>query len=274
VAKTSGDQPYLSFMRIPEMGKKPRHEGILIVSDFAPGHRTVEDILMSRSSIIDWAKIPDHVGNIAFYTEDWFRKRIALYHRYDVKCFPGGVTFEVAEVQGKSEKFFEALKAIGMDGVEVSTDVIEAPTPQRRTHLIRLAKQMGFVVFTEIGKKDPTGLMDVDRAVEEIRQNLEAGSYKVTIENSEVVLMMREDPGRLERIVDRVGLQHLSFELTPAGYPDLAVHLIRRFGPGVNFENIEMMQLIAVDQMRRGMNRAVSYGFLADPKAWPDLGNR
>src|SRR3989475_10393922 len=143
-------------MRIPDMGKKPRHEGILIVSDFAPGHRTVEDILMSRSSIIDWAKIPDHVGNIAFYTEDWFRERIALYHRYDVRCFPGGVTFEVAEGQGKSEKFFEALKAVGMDGVEVSTDVIEAPTPQRRTHLIRPGGQTGLARVTEIRNEGPT----------------------------------------------------------------------------------------------------------------------
>jgi phosphosulfolactate synthase len=266
-----GGRPYLDFLRIPDMGRKPRDRGILIVSDFAPGHRTVEDILATRSEIIDYAKIPDHVGNIAFYDEAWFRERIALYHRHDIKVFPGGVTFEVAEVQGQSEKFFESLKAIGMDGVEVSTDVIEAPTPARRTYLIRLAKEMGFIVFTEVGKKDPVGLMDVDQAVEEIRANLEAGSYKVTIENSEIVLMMKEDPGRLERIVNAVGLEHVSFEVTPAGFPDLAVFLIRTFGPGVNIENIDFAQLIAVDQMRRGMNRAVSYGFLSEPDQWPDL---
>jgi phosphosulfolactate synthase len=268
------DTPYLSFLHVPDMGTKPRTQGILILTDFAPGHRGVEDVLGIRSSIIDWAKVPDHVGNIAVYSESWFRERVAIYHRHDVKVFPGGVTFEIAEVQGQSERFFEAMKKVGMDGVEVSTDVIEAPTPERRRHLITLAKQMGFVVFTEVGKKDPTGLMDVDRAVEEIQQNLDAGSFKVTIENSEVVLMTRQDPGRLEKIVERVGLEHLSFELTPVGYPELAVHLLRRFGPGVNFENIEIMQLIAVDQMRRGMNRAVQYGFLSDPSAWPDLGKR
>jgi len=271
---TANEKPYLSFMRIPDMGAKPRTEGILILTDFHPGHKAVEDVLSTRSAIIDWAKTPDHVGNIAVYGESWFRERIALYHRHDIKVFPGGVTFEVAEVQGQSERFFEAMKKVGMDGVEVSTDVIEAPTPARRMHLIKLAKDMGFVVFTEIGKKDPTGLIDVDKAVEEIQQNLEAGSYKVTIENSETVLMMREDPGRLERIVERVGLAHLSFELTPVGFPDLAVYLLKLFGPSVNFENIEIMQLIAVDQMRRGMNRATKYGFLSDPSAWPDLGKR
>ena len=261
-------------MRVPDMGAKPRTEGILILTDFSPGHATVADVLSTRSAIIDWAKVPDHVGNIAVYSESWFRERIALYHQHDIKVFPGGVTFEIAEVQGQSERFFEAMKRVGMDGVEVSTDVIEAPTPERRTHLIRLAKSMGFTVFTEVGKKDPTGLMDVDRAVEEIQQNLDAGSYKVTIENSETVLMMRDDPGRLELIVERVGLKHLSFELTPVGYPGLAVHLLKLFGPGVNFENIEIMQLIGVDQMRRGMNRAVQYGFLSDPAGWPDLGKR
>ena len=263
--------PYLSFMRVPDMGTKPRTSGILIASDFEPGHRAVEDILLTRSSIIDFAKIPDHVGNIAFYPERWFRDRIELYHRHDIKVFPGGVTFEVAEVQGKAERFFEALKKVGMDAVEVSIDVIEAPTPARRTHLIRTAKEMGFIVFTEVGKKDPVGLMDVAAAVEEIRANLAAGSYKVTIENSETVLMLKEDPDRLWRIVEEVGLEHLSFELTPVGFPDLAVKLLRMFGPRVNFENIDHRQLIAVDQMRRGMHRAVSYGYLSDPDRWPDL---
>jgi phosphosulfolactate synthase len=266
------DTPYLSFLRVPDMGRKPRTSGILIASDFEPGHRAVEDILLARAGIIDFAKIPDHVGNIAFYSERWFRERIDLYHRHDIKVFPGGVTFEVAEVQGKAERFFEALKNVGMDAVEVSTDVIEAPTPERRTHLIRTAKEMGFIVFTEVGKKDPVGLMDVGQAVEEIQANLAAGSFKVTIENSETVLMLKEDPDRLWRIVEAVGLDHLSFELTPVGFPELCVRLLRMFGPAVNFENIDHRQLIAVDQMRRGMHRAVSYGYLSDPGKWPDLG--
>lgn len=265
------DAPYLSFLRIPDMGKKPRSSGILIASDFEPGHRSVEDILLTRSAIIDFAKLPDHVGNIAFYSERWFRERIELYHRHDIKVFPGGVTFEVAEVQGKAERFFEAIKRVGMDAVEVSIDVIEAPTPERRTHLIRTAKEMGFIVFTEVGKKDPVGLMDVERTVEEIQANLAAGSYKVTIENSEIVLLLKEDPDRLWRIVETVGSEHLSFELTPVGFPDLAARLIRMFGPAVNLENIDLRQLIAVDQMRRGMNRAVSYGYLSDAHQWPDL---
>lgn len=268
----SENVPYLSFLTLPDMGAKPRTSGILIASDFEPGHRAVEDILAARSDIIDFAKLPDHVGNIAFYSERWFRDRISLYHRHDVKVFPGGVTFEVAEAQGKAERFFEALTALGMDAVEVSTDVIEAPTPQRRTHLIRTAREMGFIVFTEVGKKDPTGLMEVGRAVEEIQANLAAGSFKVTIENSEMVLMLREDPDRLWRIVEAVGLDHVSFELTPVGFPELAARLIRMFGPRVNLENIDHRQLIAVDQMRRGMNRAVSYGYLSEPQKWPDLG--
>ena len=267
----SDGAPYLSFLTLPDMGKKPRTSGILIASDFEPGHRTVEDILIARSDIIDFATLPDHVGNIAFYSEAWFRERVALYHRYDVKVFPGGVTFEVAEAQGHAERFFEAIKRVGMDAVEVSIDVIEAPTAERRTQLIRTAKDMGFIVFTEVGKKDPVGLMDVDRAVEEIQQNLAAGSYKVTIENSEMVLMLKEDPDRLWRIVERVGLEHLSFELTPVGFPDLAARMFRMFGPRVNMENIDHRQLIAVDQMRRGMNRAVSYGYLSEPDKWPDL---
>ena len=271
VARVPEAERYLSFLTLPDMGTKPRTSGILIASDFEPGHRAVEDILASRSDIIDFAKLPDHVGNIAFYDEAWFRERIALYHGHDVKVFPGGVTFEVAEAQGQAERFFEAILAVGMDAVEVSTDVIEAPTPERRTHLIRTAKEMGFIVFTEVGKKDPTGLMDVDRAVEEIQANLAAGSYKVTIENSEMVLMLKEDPDRLWAIVDRVGIEHLSFELTPIGFPDLAERLLRMFGPRVNLENIDHRQLIAVDQMRRGMNRAVSYGFLSEPDKWPDL---
>src|SRR3954465_10329372 len=105
-----GAEPYLSFLRLPRMGQKPRASGILIASDFEPGHGAVEEILLTRSSIVDFAKLPDHVGNVAFYSERWFRERIELYHRYDVKVFPGGVTFEVAEAQGRAERLFEALR--------------------------------------------------------------------------------------------------------------------------------------------------------------------
>ncbi len=112
VGVADDEKPYLSFMHVPDMGAKPRTEGILILTDFSPGHAAVADVLSTRSATIDWAKVPDHVGNIAVYTESWFRERVALYHRHDVKVFPGGVTFEIAEVQGQSERFFEAMKRV------------------------------------------------------------------------------------------------------------------------------------------------------------------
>lgn len=251
------------FVQVPRRPDKPRSSGFTIVSDRSLSMQQARDLMENSAHLVDYVKLNDHVANILHRSAEWFRARFEIYHSHQVKTLPGGVTFEVAALQKKVEPFMSRLKELGFDAVEISEDVIPPMPPEERLSYIRLARKIGLEAFTEVGKKDPTAPLDADEAIEAIRRDLEAGAKKVTIENSDIVLLMKTGAEPLERIVEAVGLGPLVFEVGPHGWPQVATWVIRTFGPEVNLENLSPEQLPIVDAMRRGMHRNVNYEFLS-----------
>lgn len=251
------------FMQVPIRPPKPRLTGITIVNDRSLATQEARNMMETSADLIDYVKFNDHAGNIARHSSQWLKAKIELYHSYGIKTFPGGVTFEVAALQKQVQPFMERLKELGFDAVEISEDVIpQMPTEVRRSY-IKLAREIGLEVLTEVGKKDPVAPLDAEETIAMIREDLEAGAEKVTIENSDIVLLMSSGPAPLHRIVEAVGSESLVFEVGPNGFPQVATWVIRTFGPEISLENLYPEQLAIVDAMRRGMNRNVNYEFLS-----------
>lgn len=166
-------------------------------------------------------------------------------------------------MQNQVAPFMERLKELGFDGVEVSEDVIPPLAPEVRLSYIKLAQGLGLEAFTEVGRKDPAAPMDANAVIGSIERDLEAGAKKVSIENSDIVLLMKTDPTPLRRIVEAVGLEHVVFEIGPHGWPEVATWVIRTFSPEINLENLRPDVLFTVDAMRRGLHRSVNYEFLS-----------
>jgi len=221
------------------------------------------DLMESGADLVDYVKLTDHVASLLYRSEEWFREKFAIYNRHQVKTLPGGITFEVAAMQKQVEPFMLRLKELGFDAVEISEDVIPPLRLEERLSYIRLAREIGLEAFTEVGRKDPTAPLEAEEAIEAIRRDLETGAKKVTIENSDIALLMKTGPEPLERIVEAVGLAPLVFEVGPHGWPEVATWVIRTFGPEVSLENLGPEQLSIVDAMRRGMHRNVNYEFLS-----------
>ncbi len=251
-------------MPIPSRPLKPRESGITIMTDRGLSCRTVEDILEVAGDIVDRAKLNDHTGVLSRYSEEWFARKFQTYRQHGIRTMPGGIPFELAVLQGQVEPLFHRLKQLGFDGVEISEDVIPALPKQQRDATIRKAMAAGLEVITELGRKVPDKPIDVDLAVELATNDLELGVKKVTLEHSELRLFHDTGADPLFELVKRVGLEHLTFEPNPGGWPWLHVWLIQKLGPEVNLGNIYPEELVIVEAMRRGMTRAVNYTFLTE----------
>jgi phosphosulfolactate synthase len=141
--------------------------------------------------------------------------------------------------------------------MEVSDGTIDLDPADRRAAIL-LAREFGFRVITEVGKKEGGSHLDPAHALELIHSDLEAGAEKVIVEGRE--------SGKNAGIYDADGQPRTDdLEALVAGLPDPGVlmweaplkaqqeALIARFGPDVNLGNIPPEEVLAVEALRQGL---------------------
>lgn len=260
---TERDTCAFDFLTIPEARPKPRNSRWTILSDRGLLLQHQRDILELNGDLVDYVKFVDFTGLIRRFPVRMLRKKISIYKKRRFPTFPGGIAFEIACLQNQVERYFERVRELGFDGVEVSTDSMPELPRGKRSALIRRAKDMGLDVFTEVGKKFFDSPFPIKEAIECIKGDLDAGALKVTLENSELVYYcQRGDPKPVHRIIRAVGVEPLVFEVGRNGWPELSVWLLEHFGPEINIENIEADRIVIFEGMRRGLQRIVGYHFV------------
>lgn len=211
--------------------------------------------------IADHIKLTDHLGIMRRYSEEWIREKNAFYRESGIHTTTGGIPFEVALVQGKVPRFMEKIAELGFSGVEISGDMVsEFPLKDRRA-AIRLGTEHGLEVFSELGKKFPEKPLNAEEAVETALHDIEMGAYMMVVEKSDILKIIREGRDTLHRIADAVPGEKLIFEAGPGDWPEIARWLLTEFGPETNIENVGPDQIITLEAMRHGLNRAVEYRF-------------
>ncbi len=254
-----------SFIQLPGLPPKPRTVGLFIGRDRGFPFADQADILESHSDIIDIAKFADHAGLASRYSSAYFKRKTDLYKRHNVKIIIGGVSFEIAYLQGTVDKFFYTARELGFSGVEVSEDAIPEMPHEKRLGIIRQAKALGLEVYTEIVRKYPDSLMVASEAIASITADIEAGSSTVTIEAGETVVLKDSNPQVIVDIAGAVGLDKIVFECEPPSpWTKMASWLVRTFGQGVNLENIPIQDCVMVYATRLGMSRDMGHAFLTE----------
>lgn len=240
---------------------KPRKTSVTIANDRRLSHEGVRSLLEVGGDILDHVKIVDHYGLISRFDEGWLKEKIAIYHEAGVSTTLGGALYEVAVVQGKVEQFVERVAALGFHGYEVSEDIIEPQSREERSRHIKLGKERGLFVFTEVGRKFPDSPFDAKFYGALALEDLEAGAELIVVENSDVVDMINTGSDGMQRLAEIVPLEKLIFEMGPAGRMKAASWLIKEFGPSVNIENMEIEDVPVVAAMRAGLHRQVGFSF-------------
>jgi len=240
---------------LPVVGSaKPREQGLTCVLDKYLGESGLRDLIAVAGPYIDVFKLTSLTS--AFYDEALLRRKIGLLRDAGIEVCPGGTCTEVMIWQKVYPDYLKRARVLGFSGIEISDGTIDMPDALRREAIGRAA-EMGFRVFSEVGRKEwspQTGLADL---AADLKRDLAYGAEKVIVEAMEV--------GQSVGIMDADG--HPSEEgiktlLQAAGGPEKVIFeaplrqqqelFIDRIGPAVNLGNIPPQEVLVVEATRRG----------------------
>ncbi|MEW6424307.1 MAG: phosphosulfolactate synthase [Bacillota bacterium] len=255
------ENSFSQILKPPTRPGKPRKTGIVVVSDYGCPVKISEMYLETTAELIDYIKFTYHVGTVYYLTDDWFKKKIELYHRYNIGTFLGGIPFQMAIKHGNIPEFLKLVKKIGFSAVEIAEDVVQMATRQQRADAIKIAKDLGLEVITELGRKFPEKPMEFEETATSISNDIHNGAKLVTIEHSDIMLLKETNPEVLVNLVNTFGLETILFEVGPGGWPDMAQWIINNLGPEVNLGNIKMKEVIPLEGIRAGLSRLSKYKY-------------
>jgi len=244
------------IIAIPSREEKPRKTGLTTLLDRGMGYHAAADLMEQAADYIDLIKMG--WGTSRLISEETIKRKTKLYRDSRIMVSNGGTILEIAYQQGKTTEFFQSAKAIGINSIEVSNGIVTINSEDKQ-RLINEAKECGFEVFSEIGRKDPLedAKLTLEERIEEARNDMKAGASKIIIEAREggKGLGIYNDKGSVKEdmvrsLVSEIGVENIIFEA-----PDKSqqVYLILHLGINVNLGNIRPDDVIPLETLRRGL---------------------
>ncbi|MBN1274142.1 MAG: phosphosulfolactate synthase [Candidatus Aminicenantes bacterium] len=235
--------------------EKPRKNGVTMILDKGLGIRATQDLAETAAPYIDVVKFS--FGTSAFYSEKICRRKTDILRETGVNVMPGGTFLEVALWKEKLEAYLNRAQKLGFDAIEVSDGTIEIDR-EAREKTIRKAVDSGFLVYTEVGKKDPAEEISVAVMHDVIQADLKSGAFKVIVEAREGgkgVGIFDQDgkvkEGNVENILS--GVENPEDLLWEAPLKNQQKYLILKLGTNVNLGNIPPEDILALEALRQGL---------------------
>jgi phosphosulfolactate synthase len=255
-------------MPVPGRTVKPRKEGVTMIIDKGLGLNTTRDLLDSAGDVIDFIKLT--FGTSAFMDFEYLKKKVEMVKERNVWICPGGTFLEVSVWQGSYPKYLKRCKELGFNAIEFSDGTIEIDL-KARADCIKRAIDMGFLVVSEVGKKDPDEKIATSKMHEEIAADLGNGAFKVIVEAREAgkgVGIYDKDGKPKSDEVDAIikGVEDTSKLEWEAPIKNQQQFLIQRFGQNVSLGNVLPEDILALEALRNGLRGdTLKQAFLANP---------
>src|ERR687888_2320553 len=238
------------FLDLPQRPGKPRVEGLTHVIDKGLNTREIEGLFDTAGQFVDIVKF----GWGTSYVTNNLEKKIALYRSFDTPVVCGGTLFEVVYARGRIDEFKSWLVEHRFSHVEISDGTLDIPRERKLELIVDFARD--FTVLSEVGSKDA----DVNYApylwVEWIKEELDAGAWKVITEGREGGTAGIYRPtgemrtGLVDEIVHEIDVGEIIFE---APTKASQAWFVSKFGPEVNLGNIPAEEVIPRETLRLGL---------------------
>jgi phosphosulfolactate synthase len=218
------------------------------VIDKGLGPRAWEDVLETCGDYISIVKLG---WGTAYVTPNLERKLEILKGKPVVI---GGTFLEAVIVQDKVDDYKAWVARLGLEHVEISDGVIDLPRERKLELIADFARD--FVVLSEVGSKDAEVNIAPYLWVEWIKEELDAGAWKVITEGREGGTAGIYRPtgemrtGLIDEIAHEVDVQALIFE---APTKESQAWFVKQFGPNVNLGNIPPDEVIPLETLRLGL---------------------
>lgn len=233
----------------------PRKKGLTMVIDMGSDVSATKGLINFAGRYIDIFKISS--GSAALYPERIILKKIQILKENNIEIEAGGSHFEVALWKGKFKEYIEKLIDLKIDYVEIADGHLPLEL-SKRLDLIRLAKDMGIKVVTEVGKKQPKENIKAIGIVEQVNKDLEAGADLVIIEgkaSGKNVGIFNSDGLVIESELKEIihGVTDVDKIMWEAPLREQQQTLILKFGPNVNLGNIFPEEVYPSELLRNGL---------------------
>jgi phosphosulfolactate synthase len=222
--------------------------GITHVIDKGLGPRGWEDVLETSGAYIDIVKL----GWGTAYVTPNLRRKLDVLREKPVVI--GGTFFEVVYATDKLDEYKQWLRELGLTHVEISDGTIDIPR-ERKLELIADFAQ-DFTVLSEVGSKDSSVEYSAEEWTQWLREELDAGAWKVITEAREGGTAGIFDSGggmRTEligEIAAAVDVENIVFE---APTKSAQAWFVKQFGAVVNLGNIPPDEVIPLETLRLGL---------------------
>ena len=239
----------------PYRVEKPRKNGITMMLDKGMGLRVLEDLMEVSGEYIDFAKFG--WGTSALHDRELIQNKAEMYLSYDVNPYPGGTLFELAYMKNKFSEFLDEADKLGLTAIEIS-DGSTIISPEERRNIISETKDRGFIVISEVGKKNPQDdcKLDTDDRVKLINSDINAGSDRILIEAREggKGIGIYDECGNIkENELEILAKTNMEKIIWQAPHKNQQPDLILKFGPNVNLGNIAPEEVTSLETLRRGL---------------------
>jgi phosphosulfolactate synthase len=238
------------FLDLPPRPGKPRLEGLTHVIDKGLNLREIEGLFDTAGAYVDIVKL----GWGTSYVTNNLEKKIALYRSLETPVVCGGTLFEAVFARGRLDEFKAWLVENRFSHVEISDGTLEIPRERKLELIAEFARD--FTVLSEVGSKDAEVVFAPYQWVEWIREELDAGAWKVITEGREGGTAGIYRPtgemrtGLVDEIVHSIDVSDLIFEAPAKGSQ---AWFVKQFGPNVNLGNIPPDEVIPLETLRLGL---------------------
>ena len=225
-----------------------RNGGLTHVIDKGLGPHAWEDVLETSGDYIDIVKL----GWGTAYVTPNLRRKLDVLREKPVVI--GGTFFEVVYAKDRLDEYKQWLRDLGLTHVEISDGVIDLSRERKLELIEEFARD--FTVLSEVGSKDSDVEFTPDEWTQWLREELDAGAWKVITEAREggTAGIFDSSGGMRTELIGEiamaVGPVNVVFE---APTKAAQAWFIKQFGPSVNLGNIPPEEVIPLETLRLGL---------------------
>ncbi|MBQ6511132.1 phosphosulfolactate synthase [Methanobrevibacter sp.] len=239
-----------------EREEKPRKCGLTMVLDKGLGLETASSLMDISGEYVDYLKFG--WGTSIVHEQDIIRAKVEMYKNHDIVPYTGGTLFELAYKNNKLEELFTEAHNLGFPAIEISDGSLNIHH-EDKLDCIGLARDSGFEVLSEVGKKDPKldKELDLDERIDNMHDELDAGSSLIIVEAREggknIGIFDKSGNAKedeIDYILDNFNGDKILWE---APNKDQQVFFILKLGNTVNLGNISSDDITSLETLRRGL---------------------
>ena len=202
----------------------PRHVGLTHVIDKGLGPRAWEDVLEVAG---------DHISIVKL---GW------------------GTAYVTGNLQRKLDEYKPGLRDLGLTHVEIADGTVDIPRDRKLELIADFARD--FTVLSEVGSKDSSVEYSADEWTRWLREELDAGAWKVITEAREggtAGIFDSSGGMRTELIAEIAAAVDPTNVIFEAPTKSAQAWFVKTLGPEVNLGNIPPDEVIPLETLRRGL---------------------